>query len=97
MSSWLFLETDGTQSPVSEGKDSSSDADTKEKVCDGLNEKKKKKSQQEVNLKKINASLASLEKYKEQLKAVKKKVQLPCSFLIAVVSIIVLLREYLTL
>ena len=84
MSSWLFLETDGTQSPVSEGKDSSSDADTKEKVCDGLNEKKKK-SQQEVNLKKINASLASLEKYNEQLKAVKKKVQLPCSFLIAVV------------
>ena len=84
MSSWLFLETDGTQSPVSEGKDSSSDADTKEKVCDGLNEKKKK-SQQEVNLKKINASLASLEKYKEQLKAVKKKVQLPCSFLITVV------------
>ena len=84
MSSWLFLETDGTQSPVSEGKDSSSDADTKEKVCDGLNEKKKK-SQQEVNLKKINASLASLEKYKEQLKAVKKKVQLPCLFLIAVV------------
>ena len=84
MSSWLFLETDGTQSPVSEGKDSSSDADMKEKVCDGLNEKKKK-SQQEVNLKKINASLASLEKYKEQLKAVKKKVQLPCSFLIAVV------------
>ena len=85
MSSWLFLETDGTQSPVSEGKDSSSDADMKKKVCDGLNEKKKKKSQQEVNLKKINASLASLEKYKEQLKAVKKKVQLPCSFLIAVV------------
>ena len=84
MSSWLFLETDGTQSPVSEGKDSSSDADMKEKVCDGLNEKKKK-SQQEVNLKKINASLASLEKYKEQLKAVKKKVQLPCSFLIAVI------------
>ena len=84
MSSWLFLETDGTQSPVSEGKDSSSDADMKEKVCDGLNEKKKK-SQQEVNLKKINASLASLEKYKEQLKAVKKKVQLPCSFLITVV------------
>ena len=84
MSSWLFLETDGTQSPVSEGKDSSSDADMKEKVCDGLNEKTKK-SQQEVNLKKINASLASLEKYKEQLKAVKKKVQLPCSFLIAVV------------
>ena len=84
MSSWLFLETDGTQSPVSEGKDSSLDADTKEKVCDGLNEKKRK-SQQEVNLKKINASLASLEKYKEQLKAVKKKVQLPCLFLIAVV------------
>ena len=79
MSSWLFLETDGTQSPVSEGKDSSSDADMKEKVCDGLNEKKKK-SQQEVNLKKINASLASLEKYKEQLKAVKKKVQLPVHF-----------------
>ena len=66
------METGGTQSPVSKGREDFSETDVKGKTGDELKETKKK--QQEVNLKKINASLVSLEKYNEQLKAVKKKV-----------------------
>ena len=66
------METGGSQSPVSKGREGISETDVKGKTGDELKETKKK--QQEVNLKKINASLVSLEKYNEQLKAVKKKV-----------------------
>lgn len=68
VSSWLFLESGGSQTPVSKINEDLSESDVKLKEEDNR--------QQEENLKKIKASAqVSHERYKEQLKSVKKKVR----------------------
>ena len=70
ISSWLCMETCSTQSPVCKRKDGVTESEGKEDhaVKDGRN------NHQEAHLKRTKPSLASLEKFQEQLKAVKRKV-----------------------
>ena len=73
VSSWLFSESSGSQSPVSKGKEGLSKCDVEEKTDDSP--KDETNHNQEVIVKKTTASRASLERCKEQLKSVKNKVR----------------------
>lgn len=72
MSSWLYLETGGSQTPVSKRKKDVSKLDMEGTAYD--ESKEENNHVQEVNVKKITTSLVSLERYTEQLKSVKNKV-----------------------
>ncbi|KAL9980549.1 hypothetical protein ACROYT_G009151 [Oculina patagonica] len=72
MSSWLYLETGGSQTPVSKRKEDLSKLDLEGRTDD--EPKEENNHLQEVNAKKITASRASLERYREQLKSVKNKI-----------------------
>lgn len=73
MSSWLFLESSGSQTPVSKRKEGLSKRDVEGKTDDSP--KDETNHQQEVIVKKTAASRLSLERNKEQLKSVKNKVR----------------------
>ena len=73
MSSWLFSESSGSQTPVSERKEGLSKCDVEGKTDDSP--KGETNHQKKVIVKKTTASRASLERYKEQLKSVKNKVR----------------------
>lgn len=72
MSSWLYLETGGSQTPVSKRKEDLSKLNVEGSADD--EPKEQNNHLQEVNVKKITASRVSLERYREQLKSVKNKV-----------------------
>ena len=76
MSSWLFSESSGSQTPpVSKRKEGLPMCDVEGKTENSPKDETAGNHQREVVVKKTTASRASLERYKEQLKSVKNKVR----------------------
>lgn len=72
-SSWLYLDTSNSQSPLSKRKEEVSDSDEEGKLKDDF-VKEGNNHLREASLKRAKPSLALLEMFQEQLKTVKRKV-----------------------